>query len=84
MVVGAMVELGVVVADLHTMFQDLVQDKATAAAAVKHLIKAALLQTATVMLDLAATVLLTQAVVVAAVDHIMVVADQASLLYDIN
>jgi hypothetical protein len=31
------------------------------------------------MLDLAATVELTQAVVVAVADHIMVVADQASL-----
>jgi hypothetical protein len=75
-VVAVMEALVVVVVDLHTMFRVLAQDKATAAAVVKLLIKAALLQTATVMLDLAATVEPTQVVVVAAVGHIMAVVDR--------
>jgi hypothetical protein len=76
MVVAVMEALVAVVVVHLTMFRDLVQDKATAAAVVKHLIKAALLQTATVMLDLAATVEPTQAVVAAAVGHIMAVVDR--------
>jgi hypothetical protein len=71
--------LVVVVAEVLTMFRDLDQDKATVAEAVKHLIKAELHLTATVMHVLAAMVEPTQVVVVAAVDHITVPADQESL-----
>jgi hypothetical protein len=79
MVVAVMEALVAVGADLHTMFQVLGQVKATVEEVDKLSTKAALHQTATAMHVLAATALLTQAVVVAAVDHIMVAADQASL-----
>jgi homoaconitase/3-isopropylmalate dehydratase large subunit len=57
----------------------LAQDKATVAEVDKHLTKAVTHQTAIVMLDLAATAPLIQAVVVAAVDHIMAAVDRESL-----
>jgi hypothetical protein len=73
---AATAELEVAAVDLHTMFRDLAQDKATVAEADKHSTKAALHQTATPMLDSAATVVQTQAVVVAVVDHITAQADR--------
>jgi hypothetical protein len=75
-VVAVMEALVAVVVVQLTMFRDLVQDKAMDAGEVKLLTKAVLHQTATAMLDLAATVLLTQAVVAAAVGHIMAVVDR--------
>jgi hypothetical protein len=75
-VVAVMEALVAVVVVQLTMFRDLVQDKAMDAEEVKLLTKAVLHQTATAMLDLAATVEPTQAVVVAAVGHIMAVVDR--------
>ena len=79
MAVGAMAELVEVEVVQLTMFQGLVQDKATVAEADKLSTKAALHQTATVMHDLAATVEPTQVVVVAAVGRIMAAVDLESL-----
>ena len=70
MEVGAMAELEAVEADQLTMFQVLDQDKATVAEAVKHLIKAELHLTATVMHVLAAMEEPTRVVVVATVDQL--------------
>jgi hypothetical protein len=79
MVVAAMAELVVVVAEPLTMFRDLAPAKETAAVVDKHSIKVAQHQTVTVMQDLVVTVAQTQVVVVVTAAHITVRVDLALL-----